>query len=95
MTDRSCPFSEAVRKLALHCLFLNELVREKRALIIKVLGAGEEQRLMARDRAFGSLIALAGFEMCMAASTASRADGRILQARLSSLNSKLILRAVV
>lgn len=93
------PISEVAklrqRKLALHCLFLNELVHEKRALITKAFGAGKKERLMARDRDFGSLIALAGFEVCIAASTASRVDGRIPQARLNSLNSKLIVRAVV
>lgn len=83
------------RKLALHWLVLNELVHEKRALITKAFGEGKKERLMARDRDFGSLIALAGLEVCIAASTVGGADGRIPQAGLNSLNSKLIVRAVV
>ena len=94
MTNLPGPFSEAVQQLTPHWLVLNELVHEKRALIAKAFGAGKKERLMARDRDFGSLIVLAGFEVCVAASTAGRARGRIPQAGLNSLNSKLIVRAV-
>ena len=95
MTNLPGPFSEAVQQLTPHCLVLNELVHEKRAIITRAFGAGKKERLMAPDSDFGSLIALAGFEVCMAASTVSRVDGRIPQVGLNSLNSKLIVRAVV
>lgn len=65
MTNLPGSFSEAVQQLTPHCLFLNELVREKRALITRAFGAGKKERLMDRDRDFGSLIALAGFEVCI------------------------------